>query len=60
MDETSNQKPIRIPIKTLDWQTLEYDHIERSSNWFWLIGLISLLGIIISVVLLNFLFAVVI
>lgn len=59
MEEAINPNLIRTPIKTLDWQTLEYEHIERSSNWFWLIGLVSLLGIIISVVLLNFLFAVV-
>lgn len=46
--------------KELTWQTLEYEEKERSSDWFWLVGLVAVLGIIVSVVTLNFLFAVVI
>ena len=53
--ENSNQTS-----KTLEWRTLEYEERERHSDWFWMVGLVALLGIIISVVMQNFLFAVVI
>lgn len=61
MDETQNSINPQVKHRPLlEWQTMEYDHEHRSSDWFWMVGLIAALGIIISIVTRNLLFAVVI
>ena len=42
----------------LSWDTFEYYHEPKSSNWFWVVGLISLAITVASIILMNFLFAV--
>ena len=44
----------------LEWETLEYAPVERSSNWYWLVGVIALLFAIGAIVLKNFLLAILI
>lgn len=44
----------------LIWEALEYEHVERSSDWFWAVGIISSSITIISVILGNIVFAFVI
>ncbi len=60
IDKQTSGPTIGNQPPTVEWQTLEYDHTEKHSDWFWLVGLVALLGIIISIVTLNFLFAIVI
>ncbi len=42
----------------ISWEALEYEHRERTPDWYWVLGLISLVLVISAVVYKNFLFAV--
>ena len=42
----------------IEWETLEYEHRERSSNWYWVVGLVALVLVIGSIVMKNFLLAI--
>ncbi len=44
--------------KPMHWQALEYNHTEKSSDWFWALGLVVLAGIVGSLVVNNILLAV--
>ena len=39
------------------WEVDEYIERDRSNDWFWTVGLIVLTGIVISIILKNFVFA---
>ena len=39
------------------WEVDEYIERDRSNGWFWTVGLIVLTGIVISIILKNFVFA---
>jgi hypothetical protein len=47
----------KFPI--LEWQALEYDPTEKSSDWFWTIGIAGGIGIVLAIIFKNFLFAIV-
>lgn len=53
-EKTDNKYP------TIEWSVLEHAHQDRSSNWFWLVGIIGILGIVGAILLKNFLFAIII
>lgn len=40
------------------WEALEYEYVPKSNNWFWTIGIISVALVTASVLLGNFLFAI--
>lgn len=42
----------------IEWETLEYEPRERSSNWYWLIGFVALALMISAIVMKNFLLAI--
>lgn len=44
----------------LVWETQEYEHKIRSSDWFWGLGIIAIAGVILATFLGNFLFGLVI
>lgn len=44
----------------LTWETYEYEHKARSSDWFWGLGIIAIAGVILATFLGNFLFGLVI
>jgi hypothetical protein len=44
----------------LKWQAHEYDHFERTSDWYWAVGIITLSIITLAILFNDFLFAVVI
>lgn len=46
--------------KEFSWQTREYRYYKRSEEWFWIVGLAIVLGIILAIIAGNFLFAVII
>ena len=45
-------------VKTISWQAPEYEHTPKNNDWLWSIGLIALAGMIITIFLKNYLFAV--
>ena len=47
-----------IIINTIEWQAPEYSHKERDNDWFWTIGLITIVACGIAVWLHNYVFAV--
>lgn len=47
----------KFPI--LEWQALEYDPTEKSSDWFWVVGTIGTISIILAILFKNFLFAII-
>jgi len=46
-----------VPLK---WQAHEYDHFERTTDWYWAVAIITLALIALSVLLGDYLFAIVI
>lgn len=44
----------------LRWSAYEHGHIERSGDWFWALGIIAACAAVISILLSNILFAVLI
>jgi hypothetical protein len=46
--------------KELRWETLEYEPVERTMDWYWGFGLIAIIGAVGSLYAGNFLFAAII
>lgn len=44
-------------MQPLTWNALEYEHRERSGDWFWSLGIVALGGAIVAILLGNILFA---
>lgn len=47
-----------IIIDTIEWSAPEYSHKERNNDWFWTIGLITIIGCVIAIWLHNYIFAI--
>ena len=47
-----------ITIKDIEWQAPEYSHRKRSADFFWSIGLITILATILTVWFKDYLFAI--
>jgi len=47
-----------IKINTIEWSAPEYSHKERDNDWFWAIGLITIIACGIAIWLHNYIFAV--
>lgn len=47
-----------IIINKIEWSTLEHEHKEHSVDWFWAIGLITIISCVISIWLSNYLFSI--
>jgi len=47
-----------IKIDTIQWSAPEYSHKERDNDWFWAIGLITIIACGIAIWLHNYVFAV--
>ncbi len=45
--------------KGITWEALEHYHINRGSEWFWILGILTVSGTIASLLLGNILFALV-
>jgi hypothetical protein len=43
---------------TLEWDAHEYEHKERSRDWFWAVGIVAAAGAITSIIFGNYIFAV--
>ena len=45
-------------IEIIEWQALEYEHREKSSDWLWTVGVIGVVLIVLAILFKNFLFAI--
>src|SRR3989338_565674 len=50
-------KKTSAPFK-IEWDTHEYEHKERSQDWFWAVGIVTLAVAVTSVILGNIIFAI--
>ena len=46
--------------KTIAWQTFEYQNRARSSDWFWVVGIIAISAAAAAILFKNFLFGILI
>lgn len=46
--------------KVIEWKSLEHHHYERSADWFWIVGVISIAGAILAIYFGNLLLAILI
>ena len=49
---------IIIPMQPFVWETHEYHHTPKTSDWFWALGIVAAACVFISVLLGNILFAI--
>jgi hypothetical protein len=47
-------------METVSWQTYEYEHYEKSPDWFWIAGILGGTLAVVAVIFSNLLFAVLI
>ncbi len=47
-----------IKLNTINWTVPEYSHKERENDWFWTIGLITIIACGIAIWLHNYVFAI--
>ena len=47
-----------VQINTISWQAPEYTHKERGNDWFWTIGIITVVACIIAIWLHSYVFAI--
>ena len=45
---------------TIEWHALEFEPHEKSNDWFWILGIVAVVGALIAIVLGNTLFAILI
>lgn len=46
--------------ESLSWEAHSHEHVERSTDWYWALGVLALSGIVIAILFNNPLFAVII
>lgn len=59
-DGQETLSPKKFNGEEIFWEDYEYDFEEKTTDWFWILGTIAVLAIIISVILKDFLFALII
>jgi hypothetical protein len=52
------KKPKEITLETIEWNSPEYIHRDHSNDWFWGLGLITLLSVIIAICKGNYIFGI--
>ncbi|OHA91563.1 MAG: hypothetical protein A2758_00420 [Candidatus Zambryskibacteria bacterium RIFCSPHIGHO2_01_FULL_49_18] len=50
----------RLETFKIEWDAHEYEHKERSQDWFWAVGIVTLAAAITAVILGNIIFAILI
>lgn len=46
--------------KKIVWKALEHSHVEKTSDWFWAVGIISVAGAVLAIYFGNILFGLII
>ena len=61
MDSETSSEPVKIPTphEYLKWSDYEYDHSDKTPDWFWVVGIVGLVAIIGAMIFKNFLFAII-
>ncbi len=49
---------IHAQTKKYEWDALEYDHQEKSTDWYWALGIIIVVGVVLCIISHNYLLAV--
>ncbi len=47
-------------MEKISWNTIEYLHTEKTTDWYWIVGIITLSIALISIILNNIIFAILI
>ncbi len=47
-------------MEKLSWQTHEYHHTEKTSDWYWIVGIVTVSIALIAIILNNIIFAILI
>ncbi len=47
-------------LKAIEWEALEHSHSQKGSDWFWILGILTLSGTVASILLKNILLGIVI
>lgn len=47
-------------MEKISWKTIEYLHSEKTSDWYWMVGIVTVSISIISIILGNLIFAILI
>jgi hypothetical protein len=56
-EEKSNPE-LKTSLSFIKWEAQEYEYVPKSNNWFWTVGIISVGAATASLLLGNFLFAI--
>lgn len=51
---------MRDEVRSVYWEAPEHTHIEKTQDWFWLLGIIAVTGAVVAIVFGNTLFGLVI
>ncbi len=46
--------------RAISWEAPEHRHVEKTSDWFWVVGIIAISASVVSIILSNVLFSIVI
>ena len=49
---------IHDATKQYEWDAMEYEHQEKSTDWYWALGIIVIIGAVLCIISHNYLFAV--
>jgi hypothetical protein len=47
-------------IRSVSWEAPEHNHIEKTGDWYWMLGIVGVAGSVVSIILGNTLFGLVI
>ncbi len=45
-------------LHSVSWEAPEHTHIEKTGDWYWILGIVALAGAIVSIILNNVLFGI--
>lgn len=48
------------PLKTISWQALEHNHGEKTTDWYWIVGIVAVGGAVLAIFFDNMLFGLII
>ncbi len=57
LDKAPEEKTAQQFLVLVEWQSLEYEYHEKSSDWYWAVGIITVGFFALAIILKNFLFA---
>ena len=57
LNKTPEEKPAQQFLTLVKWQTPEFEYHEKSSDWYWAVGIITVGFFALAIILKNFLFA---